>query len=414
MPDEIKVHVVRYPGRKNLVLRYVDPITGKQVTKSAETSRRKDAEREAGKWQAELREGRYQKPNRMTWQEFRERYTSEKLSTLAENTIGSADSALNHLERIINPKMLETVNAEQLSRFQRLLTEEGMKPTTLATHLRAIRVALNWAHRKGFLRNAPDVDMPKGAKGIDREMRGRPITGEEFDRMIEAVPKVRKLEPEKWERLLRGLWLSGLRLGEALKLSWDADADIAVQVDGKYPRLRLLAEGHKARRDQLLPITPDFAEFLLKTSKHERHGLVFGIYGGINGEPPTTKRAGRYISAIGEKALVVTDPTIQRKRVDKETGEVTFVPGYASAHDLRRSFGTRWANKVMPRVLMQLMRHTSITTTMKFYVESNADSVQSELWKLAGNTLGNSGENQGSKGKDADSAESHNSLAGKA
>jgi integrase len=39
---------------------------------------------------------------------------------------------------------------------------------------------------------------------------------------------------------------------------------------------------------------------------------------------------------------------------------------FASTHDLRRSFGTRWSSKVMPAVLMQLMRHDSIETTMKF------------------------------------------------
>jgi len=31
---------------------------------------------------------------------------------------------------------------------------------------------------------------------------------------------------------------------------------------------------------------------------------------------------------------------------------------YASAHDLRRSFGTRWAKRVMPVVLQKLMRHS--------------------------------------------------------
>ena len=38
MADEIKVTVCRYPDRANLVLRYVDPLTGKQKTKSAGTA----------------------------------------------------------------------------------------------------------------------------------------------------------------------------------------------------------------------------------------------------------------------------------------------------------------------------------------------------------------------------------------
>ncbi len=44
----------------------------------------------------------------------------------------------------------------------------------------------------------------------------------------------------------------------------------------------------------------------------------------------------------------------------------------ATAHDLRRSFGQRWAALVMPQVLMELMRHESIDTTLKYYVGRNA------------------------------------------
>jgi hypothetical protein len=29
MNDKIKVHVVKYPTRENLVMRYLDPLTGK-------------------------------------------------------------------------------------------------------------------------------------------------------------------------------------------------------------------------------------------------------------------------------------------------------------------------------------------------------------------------------------------------
>ena len=38
MSDEIKVTVVKYPDRENLVLRYKDPMTGKCPTKSAKTT----------------------------------------------------------------------------------------------------------------------------------------------------------------------------------------------------------------------------------------------------------------------------------------------------------------------------------------------------------------------------------------
>ncbi len=75
---------------------------------------------------------------------------------------------------------------------------------------------------------------------------------------------------------------------------------------------------------------------------------------------------------------------------DPKTGRVK----YASAHDLRRSFGQRWAARVMPTVLMELMRHESIETTLKYYVEQNAQETAKTLWEAhkkvtRGNNLGN-------------------------
>ena len=55
---------------------------------------------------------------------------------------------------------------------------------------------------------------------------------------------------------------------------------------------------------------------------------------------------------------------------------------YASAHDLRRAFGTRWASRVKPAVLQKLMRHASINTTMAYYVDLDADELGDELWRV--------------------------------
>ena len=66
---------------------------------------------------------------------------------------------------------------------------------------------------------------------------------------------------------------------------------------------------------------------------------------------------------IGKKAGVV---------VDKEAGK------YATAHDLRRSFGTRWASKVKAATLQLLMRHEDIQTTMRYYVGLEVDVLPRE------------------------------------
>lgn len=73
-------------------------------------------------------------------------------------------------------------------------------------------------------------------------MKGRPITTEEFERILTKVEDVVGTEcEESWKFLLKGLWSSGLRLGEALQLSWEETAELAVDFSGKRPMFRIAA-----------------------------------------------------------------------------------------------------------------------------------------------------------------------------
>ena len=215
--EEIKVQVVTFKGRTNLMLRYVDPMTGKQVHKSSGCTKRKEAERAAAKWEAELREGRYFAGSKMLWSDFRTRYEDEVLAGRAKATDHKVSGVFNSVERILSPKRLCDLTAQRLSYFQSKLREAGRAESTIKSCLAHLRSALNWAVGQSILATAPKIEKPKRAKG-GKLMKGRPITGEEFDRMLAAVPKVVGAErAPSWEHYLRGLWLSGLRLAESLE-----------------------------------------------------------------------------------------------------------------------------------------------------------------------------------------------------
>ena len=98
MSEEIKVNVVKYPDRTNLVMRYTDPMSGRHVTRSARTTKKREAERNAAKWEADLREGRYCPPSKISWTDFRDRYDQEKMAYMADKMQVAATSALNHVE----------------------------------------------------------------------------------------------------------------------------------------------------------------------------------------------------------------------------------------------------------------------------------------------------------------------------
>jgi integrase len=58
---------------------------------------------------------------------------------------------------------------------------------------------------------------------------------------------------------------------------------------------------------------------------------------------------------------------------------------FASARDLRRSFGARWATRVTTGVLQKMMRHADIATTTKYYADLDANTVESAIY--AGNKI---------------------------
>ncbi len=101
------------------------------------------------------------------------------------------------------------------------------------------------------------------------------------------------------------------------------------------------------------------------------------------------------ISLMGELAGV-------KVHTHAKTGKVKF----ASAHDLRRSFGTRWARLVPTAVLMQLMRHASIATTNSYYIGLDADEIAEDLYRVSGQagtvfgTVGPSAPESGALGND--------------
>ena len=385
MSDEIRVKVNSYGPGRPLSLVYIDPTSGRKKAKSSGTTDWREAERLAGELEKELRSGRYAPPSKVTWGQFVERYTAEKLSALRPKSRQSALESLGKINRLFAPDRLAKVNAPLLSRFQAELRKGGAKETTIAHHLRHVKAALRWAERQGMIGKAPTIEMPKAAKGQSLA-RSRAVTTEEYERMLTATVKVRPGDAPEWQRLLAAAWLGGLRLGELVAFSWDDGTPFSVDLSGKRPCFRILAEGQKSGRDEVLPMVPQFAELLLATPEAERTGLVFRLSDQRTHQPLAAHQIGRLVGRIGRKAGVVTN---------KAEGK------FAGLHDLRRGFCTRWAKLVMPPVLRRLARHASIHTTLSYYVDIDAADLAEELWAKhpatpgntagAGNTLGNNG-----------------------
>jgi integrase len=348
------VRVRKRPDRRFLQLAFTDPLTGLVKTKSAGTSNWKAAERAAAKWELEISHGQGTATN---WEWFRVRFEDEYLTAKPYATSKEYLGTLNKFENIVGSvKSVNLITASVCSKFMAGLRRQGISEATTAKHLRQLSVALNWAESMGMIESAPKIRKPKLPK---RNMRGRSLTLMEFKRFLTAAESYLPCNiAYYWVDFLKTIWLTGLRIGEALDLH-HTRPPIQLDLASRNPRLIFRAEGQKNATDDLVPLTPDAIRFLRSLPHCDGYVLP------LPGERVPRVSIGtaiRTIVEIGEYSEICT-------------GTNKFV----SSHDLRRTFGTRWALRVHPIALKVMMRHSDLKTTLRYYVDLDCDAIADQI-----------------------------------
>lgn len=345
---------IRDKGRDTLYLYYRDRLTGKEVSRAAGTNDRKQAERAAALWEKELLE--QGNGSTISWEAFRRRFEAEHLPEQEPRTRSGYGTALNWFEEIIgHPRYLSDVTPSVLSQFRGKLTQKGKSSASVRSYLQHVQSALSWAKGIGLIAVAPKLKLPRVKH---KKSKIRPVTHAEYLKIREHLAK----ESPSLARYVDLLWLSGMRNGEAWRLSWDAPP-VRVDLDGgRHPRLDFSVSGHKGKRDELSPIAPDFAKWLRETPESERSGIVCQVV--MGGVALGQREIGERITAAAKSLGFIT-----------ESGRPITTKYF------RQGFATRWAPKVRPITLQKMMRHRSIQTTLAFYVGIDCDDVGDELWK---------------------------------
>jgi integrase len=328
-PKRVRVHLLARTDRPggNLRLQWVDPRTGRRRGKSAGTADEAAAERERGDLEYQLNAGLAggADPERLTWRQFEGAYRDEHLSGKSEATRVKAAGIFRNFEALIHPRSLAVVDSRALSAYAAKLRALPRAAATVEAHLAYLSAALRWAADQGMLPKAPKRPTIK----VPRKANIRTVSREAFDRLLEHAPS------DHWRAYLWTLWLTGMRRTEAMLLRWE-EQDAAAWVDLARQRIVIPAAACKGRADSWLPIRTELRPILAQLRR--ARGRVFDL------------------------------TTQEPSRVSKLFRRIARAAGVRSTlHDLRRTFGTRYADKVPSQVLQRLMRHSSIATTMKFY-----------------------------------------------
>ena len=235
---------------------------------------------------------------------------------------------------------------------------------------------MSWAEYMEWIPRVPKVRKIRVAKL--KHMKGRPITLEEFERMLDATTKVvGDAAAESWQYLMLGIWESGLRIDELMHMSWDdANHICPVWQRGRLPVLTIPHERQKNVTEESIPLLPDLESLLLQTPSVDRTSWVFNPVSlqlrcgrQPRHERPNAEWVGKVISRIGESAGVIVKPAAGEEKAK-----------YASSHDLRRSLAERLYDAGVPeREVSRILRHASPQTTRRHYAPGNVQKAAGVL-----------------------------------
>jgi integrase len=304
---------------------------------------------------------------RITLAAFLDRWLAEVVSK--RNKIRTIDGytqiVQDHLKPHLGQYQLDKLLPEHVQAMLNRLAEEGRKYHTVRNIRAVLQRALNQAMRWQYVsRNvATLVDVPRyvhtdpadPARGQNQDFTIQPLDEQQARRLLHAVAG------HRLEAIYRVALSLGLRAGEVLGLRW-SDIDVtraSLRITGAIQRLRgklvrtTTKTSASARAIDIPPVllgqlkrrqTLQAQERLDAGERWREHDLVFTT---TNGTPIDPRNLTRHF-----------------KRVLQQAG----LPHTIRFHDLRHSCATLLiAQGVHPRVVMEILRHTQISTTMNTY-----------------------------------------------
>jgi integrase len=226
--------VWRYEGRRGVVwrIRYTDA-SGRRVLETLGKEpawNRKLAERELRRRLVDVERDGYQKPQRLTFEAFSERWLEEYLPgrNLKLTTLDGYRQALNrHLLPAFGSYPLERLEREPhlIDRYITSKTQQGLSPKTITNQLLLLQVMLKTAVRWRLIRHNPvqDIDRPRLEQPETQILDTTEIA--RLDAAYQQLQAAAETEDEReWWRIAHTLTFTalgtGLRRGELLALQW--------------------------------------------------------------------------------------------------------------------------------------------------------------------------------------------------
>lgn len=327
-----------------------------------------------------------------------DRYISQKFN-LKETTKANY---IYMYKRFVRPtfgrRKISEIRFSDVKEFYLSLLKEGIKANTLESVHTVVHPALQLAVRDGLIVNNPsDFAMTeiKRSKLWDAPKR-RALTIPQQKAFMNYLESDR--EYEGWLPIITVLLGTGMRIGECLGLRWE-DLDFEKRMISVNHNLtdRPDSNGKCEKHIQTpktdagtrtIPMIQEvFEAFLSEYEIQKCLGFCEEEIDGYSGFVFTTAYHTVYSAAAVNNAIhraINAYNSKEGKAAKRESREPEILPDF-SAHHLRHTFCTRLCeNETNLKVIMDIMGHADISTTMDIYAECSKEKKKEVMTNLEG------------------------------
>jgi integrase len=238
---------------------------------------------------------------------------------------GHTDALLEWLGTDRRKKPLESITALDARRWRESLQDAGRAGKTVLAYMKDAGAVYRSAIREGLVSFNPFSSL-EAIDTSDSQER-KPFTPDEVASLVEAATS------EEWRGLVLVAAFTGLRLGDASKLSWEA-----VDLDAKKISL-IPSKTKKKKREVQIPIHPDLLAYLMAAPVHEDSPAA-PVFPSL-AKKKIGDRAGLSQSFNKLMAAAGVDrgkpSRVIREDDEKGVGRITYERGF---HSLRHTFTT--------------------------------------------------------------------------
>lgn len=367
------VRLYKRPSRDGRSFTYYMDYTdlqGKRQRLSLGHADAKKAERQKRQLDKELRMG-YVEPDSMRLSEFLKDCLSRCGNLVRKSTLKDYESVMLDFIAFVGDRDLKRIDHADGEYYLNGCVDKGNSPATVKKKVRTLKRLFNLALQRRQIDEHP-LRFLKGPKLAKKKVIA--LSEHEIVNLLKATRDVTDLYGFRWDVLILMAWITGMRKGELLNLTWrDIDFENRlVYVTAKADTESTWQWDIKDHDERTLPLTDELIDLLAEVQASSVEGCPYVFVPHARYQDVLKKRSEGKWDSVRTRENLIPHFSTYFQTLRQKAGILKAI----TFHDLRSTALSGWCNNGMEmNAIKSLAGHSSIVTTQEFYLAVTSDLV---------------------------------------